>query len=493
MRFIASGFTQTLLSVRTVTAVVIVGAFGLFYLSQAAGHPGLNAWDTLIPTLTDTSVVSVIGLIWWSLWLLPAMSMISREQTLTRYGSRARAVRANLAALLGSLCAWAFLLAVVCGALAMPLGFSSTWSAMARAVNGSQPSVFSSAAAAQMFASPWLALGASAVFTAVGYLAVASVALALSARGHQRAAVVGLVCFVLWAFVCSFSPTPIPSFMDASVPLSLAWALSVPGGVWLALLWLAIGFAGAAVAARIPDVRSIIRGLFTSRIAALLVLLCVAILASVNAALNVSEGVSPIRQFFAGAYGDIVGYVLVAAIPLGFASSYVARLSAAAEGPLLYEALRRGSYRRWLGSMLLREVWPAVVLCLLTGAALIITLVVTGHPTATLGRDGAGLTAGLTGLLAAIALLIAIASTIVWIGASSAVAWPIVVGTALVLGYSVPAGWGLANVVAPYGLPTDSATVTTPLIATTVTGVLAAVLITTAVRLATPARADLVA
>jgi len=490
IRFVGTGFLSALLSARTICPAIVVGAFGLFQLSRTSGHPDVNAWDVVIPTLTDTLVTSTIGLMWWFLWLAPAMTSVSREQILIRYGSRARAVRMNLATLTGSLAAWSVLLIVVCIAVASPLGLATVWSPSALAVGGDQPSAFSAAAHAPVFPNPLVATGASLAFTGIGYLAVAAVGLALAARGYQRTAVVSVVCFMLWAIVCSFSLVPIPPVLDASVALSLGWAMAVPGGVVQAVPYYLVTLVLASAVTRVLTARASIRALLTNRSGTLLALTCVAVVASVNTVVTGQGSVNPVQQFFAGAYGDTVSYVAVAAVPLGFVTGYLARLSEAAEGWLLYEALRRGSYRRWLGATLRRELVFAIILCLLTGATLLVTLVLTGHRVAFFGEDGAFLAVGLAGMFAVIALLAAIGTTLLWTGASAVSAWPITAGIALVVGYSVPANTGAINLAAPYSLPQDLATLTPPIIATTIT--LAAAVAVTVVALcrAVPSHSD---
>lgn len=488
-RFIASGFVGALLSVRTVCAALLVGAFGLYNLSQVSGSPGLNAWDLAIPSLTDTVTTNMIGLAWWVSWLLPAMHAVGQEQSLIRFGSLARAVRLRLAGLMGALGAWAFWLVIICVMEDSSLGFASAWSESALAGGSDQPSAFSAASLARVFVSPGVAVVFSAVYTGVGYLAVGSVALALHARGYHRLSVIGLVFFLSWAIIGGFSPAPITPMVDPSVPLSLGWASATPGGLWLGGSFFFVAFAFASAMSHLPHLQVSLRAALASRPVSVLSLVGVVAIASVNATFATPEGVSPVRQFFSGAFGDMVSYVLVAAVPLGFTTGFLVRVTEVMEGPLLYEALRRGSYRGWLGKTLFRELLLATVLCLLTGAALLATLTMAGHRISLMGQDGADLAVGLLGLFTSISLLTAICSLLMWTGTSLSIAWPVTAGVALILGHWVPANLEVLNISAPYSLPTDSATLTVPLIAIALTCVVAAAVVTAAMRLATPARA----
>lgn len=489
-RLFSSGLAAAFLSVRTVFCVILVGAFCVFNLAQMSKVSNANMWDVLLPTLTDSSTVSVIGLTWWFLWLLPSMRALSQEQTLIRYGSRARAVLANLVALLGALCSWALLLLITCGAITIALGLSSTWSEYAFGVNTLQTSAYSSTAIAQFFPSPWLAIVASGMFTGFGYLAVASVALSLTARGYHLYATVGLTLFIIWSFVCSFSLIPLPSLLDASVSLSLPWALSMPQGVWAAIFWFTTSFAFTAMVTLPFRSRMNIQEFLNSRLGLLLSLSFIALIYSLYVALDGATIRSPIREFFAGTYGGIVGYVAVAVIPLGFATSYVARLSNSMHGPIFYHAIRLGGYRRWLMRFLLDEILPAIVLCVLVGFILIATLVVTGHPISLFSSDGVDLGVGLLGLLVTIALQLAIGSALAWMGASTMSSWPIAVGASLVVGYSIPAALSSVNILAPYSLSPDFNTVSAPISSIVTTVLISSILAGVVVTLATPSRVN---
>jgi len=113
---------------------------------------------------------------------------------------------------------------------------------------------------------------------------------------------------------------------------SLEWAMAVPGGVVQAVPYYVLILVVASAVTRVLTTRGSIRALLTNRTGTLLALTWVAVVASVNTVVSGQDSINPVQQFFAGACGDTVSYVAVAAVPLGFVTGYLARLSEAAEG-----------------------------------------------------------------------------------------------------------------------------------------------------------------
>jgi hypothetical protein len=221
----------------------------------------------------------------------------------------------------------------------------------------------------------------------------------------------------------------------------------------------------------------------------MMILVGVSILAALNA-----RTVAAVQQtgiaasFFSGSSGDLIGYALVAVIPLGFATAFLARLIEAGDGQLTYEALRRGSYRRWQSVLLWRELGWALVLAVAVGGVVAgVMFVAHGPPTA---LDVGELLRGTAGLFAETLLLTALASGLIWVTASPGNAWVVSTGLALAIGYWFPRGLPAANVLAPYSVPADGPQPAIPTVATILTFLLAAAVAVFAVARATPAHAD---
>lgn len=490
IRSFVDGLVGALLSPRTLGPVLLIGAYAVLQVGRTADHPGRNAWDALIPAATDTTIVSMVGLSGWYLWVLPAISATGSELRLLRHGSRLRAFGYELCGLGGNLAALGVLLLPLLLAIGSPLGLAPSWSPLADSTNAESASAFSSAALARHFGSPWAAFAACAAYSAAAYLALAAAILAVAVSGHRRGAVIALTCIVLWAFVCSFSllsPAPV---VDASVVFSLAWALAVPGGMSSGLVWLVVSCACAVIWVARGRARVGGLGLLANRTGNLVAITVIAAFAASHAANDPADEVGVVRRLFAGAHGDPLGYALIAAIPLGFATRYAARLADTAEGRVFYEAQRRGSYRRWTACTLMRELPWLVLLAALVALTVVVVAAAAGRPLDPAGADAAALAVATLGILMLAALALTVVTTLLWLGATPWSAWPSVVGGVLVLGYATPPGLAAVNVAAPFSLNPGTDAWGTSAAAVVVTGILTVVLGAVAVRIATPARAE---
>lgn len=463
-RFFA-GLVQSLLSLRTLIAVVAIGAYGLVTVAAGTGlGPEINAWDVMTPALTDSTTVVIIGLSWWLSWLIPEVLRVGQCQRLIRSGSARHAVCTTLAFLAGCLTTAVVLVGLVFLAEGACVGLSTRWSGPALHFTDGTPSAFSAPGLARFFANPVLAVIATTLYAAMGFLILAAAVLAIAARGHGTAASANAISIVLWVTVCSFSPLPIPVGIDASLTVSLGWALVTPGGLGIAAIWWTFGLAATFLLTFRPARRHVL-ALVSGRAFSTTALLCLAGLGVLNAATHSpGQGMSTPAAFFAGAYGDVASYVLVAAVPLAFATGFIARIADAAEGPLLYQALRRGSYRRWLSTTFRRELGWAAGTAIGIGIVVTIGTLVTERTVGS--NDAVVLATGTAGLLAAMILCCALAAMMVWAPLPPSTVWPIVVGCAFIGGYAVPSGLGWLNVVAPYGFPVDTFRPAVPLAAT---------------------------
>lgn len=491
MRQFRAGLIQSLLSIRTIVAALGIGAYGLVHLAGIHPDPGINAWDALMSAMTDSTTVVVIGLIWWLTWLIPAIFAISQPEQLIRHGSFSRAVNTSLRSLLGSLTALVLLATMLLIGEGAKLGLSLAWSPAASRTLDGVPSAFSAAGFAHSFSTPIVAVLAALGYATAGFLLIAGVVLATAARGRARAACITAVVIVTWTLICSSSPITIPTPIDTSLTVSLGWALATPGGVTTAFAWWLL--AGAWVLWSIRPARARLGIVpLAGRGTSFLVLLGVAAAGVLNAMNRAPmQGTGVASAFYAGPYGDIQSYLLVAVIPIGFATIFLSRIAETAEGSLIYQALRRGSFRNWLLSALSRElVWATLL------AGSIGILVGTASLVQSRGLSPDDLTylvTGTAGVLAATLLGSAVAALLIWTAASPPLTWPVAAGSALAIGYWFPPDAGWLNVFAPYGAPQDAFQPATPAIATMCAFVVAAATATAAALRAVPTNAEQIA
>ncbi|MCZ2404402.1 hypothetical protein IV498_14755 [Paenarthrobacter sp. Z7-10] len=434
----------------------IVALYAILYASSSARVHGSNAWDAVFPSLTETKVTSQVGLLWFCSFIIPICFAFGRPEVMQRYGSWARAVRKGLAELVGRLVAGGAVITLVVIVVAFPLGVGTTWSSEAvnEAASDAQLSAFSAAALARHFSNPVIALAACGLYTGAAYMIVAAFTLAVAAR-RVTAAVWGLMFFYVWALICSFAMTDLPNPADASVALSIAWALS-QGGLLQAATGLAVCIIITLVLTRVKHPISGARAMIQNRVAVTIALLALTVAGSVQVAAHTGTLTEFTAAYFAGSYGDIVQFIAAAVIPLAFATRYAAELTDRAEGLLLYEAVRAGSYRRWTIRSLARELVQALIFVAAYGAVLTATYAVV-HGGTGLGKGGhiGLLLVDLTGIAAELILLLTAAMLLFWLRGSLD-AWPALVGVAVVLGYPFMLNLGAANIFAPYSTPPES-------------------------------------
>lgn len=488
IRSFTRGFVGSATSFRTAIAVIAVGAYGIVHLAGVTPDQNMNAWDLMLPAATDSTAIGLIGVCWWLSWVIPVVLACTHEHTLVRYGSPVRAVLSTLTLLAGALTAYALLVGVILGAEGARFGFPLQWSRIALHFVDGVPSAFSAAGFARFFPTPIIALASAVLFAAVGMLVAGALVLSVGARGHRRTAIVLAVGLAIWWIVCGFSPIAIPVPIDASLTISLGWALATPGGVVTALAWWTIGVALATVVACRRSIRVLLRSALVARAGILIATCGIAVVAVINAGVrSQAQDVGVAAGFYAGAYGDMISYLLVAIMPAAYATAFLARAADAVDGAVIYQALRRGSYRTWLLVELRREL-PWVCGLSVAVGAIVFAGMALQHETQ--GRALLCLVIGTVGLLAALLFHTALAARIVWTGATLSVAWPLTVGALLAFGYWVPVGIGEFNIIAPYGIPQDFFRPGIPVTATLLTGATAIAVATWAVIRAVPANAE---
>ncbi|WP_448262139.1 hypothetical protein [Microbacterium aurum] len=439
----------------------------------------------VLPALTDSFTTSLIGMIFLALWVLPVCGSISSPEALIRYGSRWRAVRGGMATLTGVVAAWGLSLAVIGVSLGLPLGLAPVWSLAARADAATQASAFAASSMADAFSGPVEALVCSAAYTTLYYLGISALTLAVACRGHGRAAQVGLIVFVVWSVICSFSPLPIPPVVDAVIPASLGWAMTVPGGVVGGAL-VSVGILGvvALLTHHLSLRETIVRG--ADSVAGVLTAGFLIACASVLMLGPAAPG-SVSRLYFAGANGDVLTYLLVAILPALYATWVVSHIGERLGPQLLPQAIRVGSYRKWFLRIYARQLLPAAGFAVVVSGGVAAGAVVGGWQLSS--SDWPILVIGSSGVLAAGQLIVAVAGATIWLGAPLPIAWPLTVATFLIVGYIVPPAVGWANVAAPYSVPVT--TESTSFFAVLVSTALAGVVVGFATFLASPARGDL--
>ncbi len=484
IRLAVRGFNQSILSFRTLLFGALVLGYGMFDLAILSAFGPGSPWDVIIPVASSTFTTSLVGMIWWCLWLFPVMRSAQLEHVQLRHGSRRRVVLDSIAFLAGVLMSWGVVQLAIYAALTLHLGVTIEWGTPA--AEGSV-SAFSADAFATHFESPLAALVCIAAFTGLSYVALASVVIAGSATGRPRAALACLIAFALWAVICNFIAFNLPLVFDFSALLSLGWALASTGGMAVWITWLVGAGLLAWALIRVRTFRDV-RVALTSSWSWMVAMTICALLAALYTASG-AQHANVSATFFAGADRDLLGYVLVAAIPLLFTTGNVVQLAELRSGPISYQALRQGSYRAWMLRLFARQAIRTIIAVLLV--ALVITIVL--GPEAIWQSESAGVTlAGLGGLFTEMLLMSAVAGLLAWAPVAMEHSWLAVFAATLVLGYALPASIAAVNIAAPYAVRlgfSPTITLTSSLVAV----VLGALVAFVAWLRATPSRAEVFA
>lgn len=442
--------TDAALSIRTFVAAVIIAGSGFFYTQSAVINiPSPNAWDAIFPTLTETTTVSQVVLLWWLTWVIPECATLRRPEVLIRYGSAWAASVRLLGLLAARLVGGGAVFAVAGTVMTAPLGYSLSWSPSAAAAGVVSPSAFSAVALAGRFGSPIRAITLCCLFSACALLTVAALAIVLSSRGQIGVARWGLVSFYCWALACSFAVFPAPAQLDASVALALPWALAHPGGVATTIITDVAIIAVCVVIARSRGgLRSTLRGAAGSQMVLATVLAAITVAAVWRSVMQTAGTNATFTDvYFAGAHGDIVQFVMVMVVPLTIASAEAADLSDRGAARQEYEMMRSGSIVRWARRELVRRLGRiAAVLAVYAAAVLITGAALTDEKQRAAAVAGAALS--ILGVAASTILLTCFAFVLFYVHRLGW--WPAVVGLVFVLSYPVLLQLGEANIFAPF-------------------------------------------
>lgn len=447
-------YGSAILAAPTLVALVLVAAYAIFYVNAFGGARGINAWDSLFPTLTETSTIAQIGLLWWLFFLIPLVRRLGRVEVMTRYGSWIRVVADGCREMCGVLLAGVTVLTALSIVVSLPLRWSFQWSAQtASLAASSQPlPAFTAANLARYFPNPLLALIVCAIFSAFAFLAIAFCALALGTRFGPTLAIWLLSLFYFWAVLCSFGVSDAAPALDVSNILSLAWAFSTNGvtiSVFVLVAVVLLGILSLVRTARAGPLRFVV----TNRPAVFAALMVLVALTSYSASRGAGTMSAYLGVYFAGSYGSLVQYVVASCVGLVWATAYAGRLEASAGSLLFYEALREGSYVRWVAKSLRNETVRAFFLAV---ASMVVVVGVFSliHGTRWVDSSDNWRTLAMIalGVFLETVLLCCVAMGLLWLR-GALTAWPIVVAAVLVLGYPILGNLGSLNLFAPFSIP----------------------------------------
>ncbi|RLP75206.1 hypothetical protein D9V32_09890 [Mycetocola tolaasinivorans] len=203
-----------------------------------------------------------------------------------------------------------------------------------------------------------------------------------------------------------------------------------------------------------------------------------------------SQQVGLTEAFFAGAYGPIGSYLLALLLPVGYAIAYLVRTEDTAGELGIYAALRHGSYRRWTGSIVTREIPHIAAFAVGVGVVLILGAAILDQPISMLTTETSTFYLGLLGLFASTLVFCSLATLLAWTGRRVYLLMFPTVILAAVVGYLIPASLGWMNIVAPFSALHDAELVGAPIFAPAAALVAAGILILAAIWRATPKNAD---
>ncbi len=447
----ATGFVSSLESWKTWLTWVIWLALELSGLGETLQLAGTNAWDVLIPHLMGALELSMLGAGWWLLQIVQVISFLGRNEALIRFGSPLRATLAMCFRMAGASAAMILGTFVLTAGILAGAGFPLDWSK--GTIDSTQPyaSVFSAEAFVRVFPSPILAVVSGFLFFALGILLFTAFVASITALQNRLLARAIAVSIYLWLVLSSFSNVTLPSFVDGALTISLGWVMGKPDGLigWTFQLVAFLILTASFLSFRSFCVARL--GKRATQLFALLGITLLALLASSHAA-RAGSTLNFLAHVFAAGHGDIVGFVLVAAVPLSIASLFNSDLQLAKEGFAFYEAFRRGSFRKWVLHRLLSGAG------FMLGATTLFMLIVMVWANGVMGPLGVGdanaairawLGLNLVGLI-----LMCISATFAWASTVPTLAWVVIVAAYLFLGY-----WPLgADFVTPYGAGSDLST-----------------------------------
>jgi hypothetical protein len=443
---------DVILTVPSLIFVVLIGVYAIYVRSTIGTLPGGNIWDVIFPMVTETIVLSVIGLFWWLFFVVNSIgSELGRMEILLRLGSRWRALFRSTAGAARLLLLGGGVLFVLTTLIAWPLGPSVEWSepTQASAASGTVNSAFSAANLAQFFPSPLVALLACGLFTCAAFVVVAFFCLSVSLRFGRRIGLAVIALIYFWAALSGFGVLNIAPQLDFSRVVSLPWALynhSLP---------LAVGALCATVllsAVIIFSSLAWLREWAARRFAISIVVVLFVVLAAVQASTRSRGVVSGMQVLFAGEFGDIFQYVAMAVVPIAYATSLAARLIDKSGPRFWYEAVRRGSVRRWALGVMGEEARTVPLFSLgVTFVSIVVLGIALGFRIERLDalfflslRCFAGVLLETSFLCALVILLFCMTGSVTL--------WPAIVAAAIVLGYPAIVDLGPINIFAPYSI-----------------------------------------
>ena len=440
-------------------AIAATTSFVLFGGDSNPHEPAQNIWDRLLPALVDTRVTNVVLVGWWMLALLPVLARLRSPEVLVRYGSLAAATRGALRTALVPLIVGLISVTVVAAVAviaATPARWSWTWSTANPAAG--TPGASSAEALSHIFPSPL-----AAVLMTVGYLGAALVVLELVAATvtllvSRSAGVALIVLLYLWASLSSFGVFNEAGPLDASRIFNLPWAIRTGAvtsslSIMAVLVLVSVGLLVLTSGRQRPRVRDLLTGRTVS-------VACVIVAAAGLAALSPIAGdtdlSAAVARFFQGSAGDIVTYLAVMLLVLGYATAVAARITSRASESYVHEAVRVGTPARWTGRVLGAEVLPLVLVS--AGIPLAVASVYAAANPALLSTGSSAVATVLICfvlLAVQIAMYLAVSIATVWCTASAAV-WPLIVGIAIVFGYPLVVPLGDANIFASFTMSAPS-------------------------------------
>jgi hypothetical protein len=437
-------FFDSIKSSRSIVFALLIGGVALIRFGLIAGQTSTNSWDAVIPTVADSLILAFLTLGWTISWLGQEIGFASQEITVLRFGSNLKAFWHSFFKLFTELLGTVFAISLVLVGVGSSKGYSASWSPLASRSVGNY-SAFSSVAFARLFEGPVFAVLAICGFALGGMLSIGALSIALAVSGRRAISIAFASSIGLWAALCSFSPFQIPPFLDASLALSLGWGLVVPGGVWFGLGSWALCWAVAFLLLR-PD-RGAFRDFISGRLGVSITIISLALLAWANISTRSGRPLADqLSSLFAGSQADLVGYALIAGIPIAIASGFVARLDEGRQGFWIFSAARYGSALKLFIRVFLSEaVWATLqMLGLFLLGTLLLAFGQTPLPILS------ALSTGCLGLLAVTLLQLALVALLFTTRFALSTSWSILAGALLVWGYWAPSGVAFFNFLTPY-------------------------------------------
>ncbi|WP_147441686.1 hypothetical protein [Mycetocola lacteus] len=441
-RSLFHGFGQGLHLPAGPVMIALMVALALAASTVRPPSPDTNAWDLYFVVVGNPQFGGLLILL-WAVPVARALSRVAHPDTLMRSGSRARAV----GEVTGELTGRAFVhVVMVCAAalvIAAPRGLGVGWSSQVLGHASAEPAEDGASSFAQYLDLPIAAVLLHLLWVMLALSLLTAIALALAAAGLTRAARVIVPIAGTLITLAAFGALPWPDPPAPMGTVSPVWSIDPaslvdPGhalntGTWPGA-WTLLGLLTLASLLVLwhRDGGRLQSGPWLS----VGVLVAAGIITVWGAGDVAGTPNEIVATLFPGRFGDPIGYVRTLLLPLVAATLVAHYLSVSGAAWHLQQVLRRGSHTRWLSVTLVRFLVLAVITACVGLILVLIRApsVITAEPVQA-GSRGLGVLAIVALGLCAHTLMLLLLVLLLWWVRAIEYAWPVALGTYVVLGY----------------------------------------------------------